>query len=48
MKFIPDRNPAKKLPDEFLRSNLRPEIARARAHVAARQLEPGAGEDIRD
>ena len=30
------------LPDEFLRRNFRPEITRARTHVAVRQLEPGA------
>jgi len=34
------------LPDEFFGRNLRAEIARARAHIAVRQLEPRAGEGI--
>ena len=34
------------LPDELFGRNLRAEIARARAHVAVRQLEPGAREGI--
>ena len=34
------------LPDELFGRNLRAEIARARAHVAVRQLEPGAGERV--
>ena len=34
------------LPDEFLGWNLRAEIARARAHVAVRELEPGAGKGV--
>ena len=34
------------LPDEFLRRDLRAEVARARAHVAVRELEPRAGERV--
>ena len=36
------------LPDELFLGDLRAEIARARAHVAVRQLEPGAGERVRE
>ena len=36
------------LPDELFRRNLRAEIARARAHVAVRQLEPRPGERVRE
>ena len=34
------------LPDQFFLRHLRPQIARARAHIAMGQLEPGAGEGI--
>jgi hypothetical protein len=34
------------LPDQFLGRNLRAEIARAGAHVAVGQLEPGPGEGV--
>ena len=34
------------LPDEFFCGNLRSEIARARSHVAVRQLEPRPGERV--
>ena len=34
------------LPDELFGRNLRAEVARARAHVAVGQLEPGAGEGV--
>ena len=34
------------LPDQLLRRDLRAEIARARAHVAVRQLEPRPGERV--
>jgi hypothetical protein len=34
------------LPDEFFCGNFRAEIARARAHVAVRQLEPRPGECV--
>ncbi len=34
------------LPDELFRRDLRAEIARARAHVAVRQLEPRPGERV--
>ena len=34
------------LPDQLLGRNLRAEVAGARAHVAVRQLEPGAGEGV--
>ena len=36
------------LPDELFLGDLRSEIARARTHVAVRQLEPGAGERVRE
>ncbi len=36
------------LPDQFLRRNLRAEVACARAHVAMRQLEPRPGEGVRE
>ena len=34
------------LPDELLGRDLRAEVARARAHVAVRELEPRAGERV--
>ena len=34
------------LPDEDFRRDFRPEITIARAHVAVRQFEPGAGEGV--
>jgi hypothetical protein len=34
------------LPDQLLRRDLRPEVAGARAHVAVRELEPGAREGV--
>ena len=36
------------LPDQLFLGDLRAEIARARTHVAVRQLEPGAGERVRE
>ena len=36
------------LPDQLFLRDLRAEVARARAHVAVRQLEPGAGERVRE
>ena len=34
------------LPDQLFRRHFRAEVARARAHVAVRELEPGAGEGV--
>src|SRR6185295_287398 len=36
------------LPEKLFLGDLRSEIARARTHVAVRQLEPGAGKRIRE
>ncbi|OPY60751.1 MAG: hypothetical protein A4E57_04362 [Syntrophorhabdaceae bacterium PtaU1.Bin034] len=36
------------LPDKLFCRDLRAEIARARAHVAVRQLEPRTGEGVRE
>ena len=36
------------LPDQILLRHVRPEVARLRPHVAVGQLEPGAGEDLRE
>ena len=46
-QFVVDRGNGV-LPDELFGRDLRAEIARARAHVAVRQLEPRPGERVRE